>query len=451
MPTRRTPLGTIICRTACALLTACTACSRFGFGLAADDGGAARQADGLSGDDGASDWRFALPSRCGRPLWPSGATIDVSPADVDRLDAILDAAPAGAQVLLGDGDYPVGRPLIIDQPGIVLRSASGQRDAVTIRGGDGVVALLSLLAANVVVADLTLQDSLNDGLLVAGETGDDATGVVLYNLRSVDHLFAHLRVRSTDTSIADGGLLACSRFEQSDAFRSREAAVCSEGRGAQFDGARGWRVEDNEFVDFYCSGQRSRGPAVGADAGARDLIVRRNRFFNAFQAIRMGFSDAPGSSFRSYSDAVCGSGYVSCFGGFVCNNLIFADQRNIDSGILIWNACGVSVLYNTVYTRDQAQQFSAIEWRYPNSDPVVVNNLANFRFVARSGAVADERNNELGAIDGWFTDGPGGDLHLSAAAAGALDQGSTLNESACQTDIDGETRGVAPDLGGDER
>ena len=46
---------------------------------------------------------------------------------------------------------------------------------------------------------------------------------------------------------------------------------------------------------------------------------------------------------------------------------------------------------------------------------------------------------------------PSGDLHLTPTAQSAIDGGTALNPGAADTDIDGDIRDDAPDIGADER
>jgi hypothetical protein len=50
----------------------------------------------------------------------------------------------------------------------------------------------------------------------------------------------------------------------------------------------------------------------------------------------------------------------------------------------------------------------------------------------------------------WFTDAGGGDLHLTAGASVAIDQGMPLDDAGLDLDGEPHTSG-APDLGCDER
>jgi hypothetical protein len=69
----------------------------------------------------------------------------------------------------------------------------------------------------------------------------------------------------------------------------------------------------------------------------------------------------------------------------------------------------------------------------------------------RDGASASQQGNLPDAPLSLFLNGPGGDLHLDAAASSAIDQGVPLTAGLCDEDIDGDPRDSTPDIGADER
>ena len=69
---------------------------------------------------------------------PAGNVIDVYPSGVSTLAAIVAGAVSGDTILLHDGIYDLREALQFSTPGVSFRSASGNRDAVIIDGGDQV-------------------------------------------------------------------------------------------------------------------------------------------------------------------------------------------------------------------------------------------------------------------------------------------------------------------------
>jgi hypothetical protein len=128
---------------------------------------------------------------------------------------------------------------------------------------------------------------------------------------------------------------------------------------------------------------------------------------------------------------------------------LFASQYGFDCGICLWNACNAQALHNTVYTANNAETFSSIEWRFPNTQAVITNNLVNHQMRERD-ATATQSGNLTTAVASWFVDPAIGDLHLLPTALDALDQVTV--PAAVSDDMDGDFRpiGAASDVGADE-
>jgi len=103
------------------------------------------------------------------------------------------------------------------------------------------------------------------------------------------------------------------------------------------------------------------------------------------------------------------------------------------------------VLHNTVASTQSP--FSSIEWRWPNTDAEVTNNLVSHNLRERDGASASLAGNLEDAPLSLFVDGAGGDLHLAESAGSAIGQGVNAGVA---TDIDGQIRDSDPDIGADE-
>jgi hypothetical protein len=190
--------------------------------------------------------------------------------------------------------------------------------------------------------------------------------------------------------------------------------------------------------------------------GCRDTTVERNQLNNNARGI--GFGLETSGSGRTYPDNPCPSavGYVDDFGGTIRNNFVFANDSDLfassygfDAGIALWNSCNSRVLHNTVYTNNFDRTFSAIEWRFDNTQVDLVNNLANDTLRDRGGN-ATLTNNINNAQNTWFVNTTTGDLHLVETATAAIDQ--VTAPAGVTDDFDGNSRpiGSAADIGADE-
>ena len=249
--------------------------------------------------------------------------------------------------------------------------------------------------------------------------------------------------------------LPASHIELTDAGRPHIRDNCYTG-GIDAHQSRGWVIRDNQIDGFWCdSGLSEHG--IHLWRGCRDTLIERNVLNDNARGIGLGLvTDGSG---RLYPDDPCPStvGYVDDFGGTIRNNFIsandldlFASAYGFDCGICLWNACNAYVLHNTVYTADPGNTFSSIEWRFPNTQAVISNNLVNDEMRERDGAQGEQSGNLTTAQASWFVDASGGDLHLHSTATEAIDQ--VTIPAGVSDDIDGDTRpiGIAPDIGADE-
>jgi hypothetical protein len=384
---------------------------------------------------------------------PSGPIIHVS--SVSELWDAVSGAPSGTTILVADGSYHLdGAYLRFATPGVTLRSASGDREAVVLDGDYVTTEIVQIVASDVTIADLTLREAYHHPIHVMSSEGGDTTGTLIYNVHIVDPGEQAIKINPAATgAYPDGGVVACSHIELTEGGRPHIRNNCYTG-GIDAHQARGWRIHDNLIAGFWCpNGLSEHG--IHLWRGCRDTIVERNILRNNARGI--GFGLATGGDGRSYPDDPCpdASGYVDHYGGVIRNNVVFAgdgdlfgSQHGFDCGICLWNACGALVAHNTVAST--LAPFSSIEWRYPNTDPDLINNLVTHNLIARDGAAASTSGNLPGAPLSLFVDGAGGDLHLVPTAAEAIDQ--VAAPAGVVDDVDGDPRpiGAASDIGADE-
>ena len=384
----------------------------------------------------------------------TGNVVHVS--TVAQLQSAVNGASAGDTILIADGTYNLdGVYLRVDTPHVTLRSASGDREAVRLDGNYLTTEIVQVVASDVTIADLTLREAYDHPIHVITD-GDDTLNTLIYNVHIVDPGQQAIKINpGTSGGYPDGGTVACSHIELTGAGRPHIRDNCYTG-GIDAHQARDWTVRDNTIDGFWCaSGLSEHG--IHFWRGCRDPVVERNVLRNNARGI--GFGLATSGDGRTYPDDPCpgASGYVDHFGGIVRNNIVFANdgglfgsQYGFDCGICLWNACGPWVGHNTVASTQAP--FSGIEWRFPNTDVDLVNNLLTHNLMDRDGlGTARLSNNREDQPLSLFVDGAGGDLHLVSTAAAAIDQGAAVG-AWCSDDVDGQSRPAGPgfDIGADE-
>jgi uncharacterized repeat protein (TIGR01451 family) len=381
---------------------------------------------------------------------PSGNVIEVDPSQASELDSTIQAAATGDTILLRDGTYELhGDYLWFSTPGVTMRSASGNREAVVIDGNYETTEMVTVNASSVTIADLTLRRAQTHPIHVTPPHDAHITATLIYNVHIIDPGEQAIKINQNGNQFPDNGVVACSHIEMTDEGRSHVSG-CYTG-GVDAHRAWGWMIRDNVIEGFWCQNGLSEH-AIHFWTGSRDTIVERNVLIDDARGVGFGLGQS-GSNWRVYPDGPCpGADYVGHFDGIIRNNFIFAgrdalfsSQYGFDCGICLEQACGTQVLHNTVASTQSP--FSSIEWRWPNTDAEITNNLVSHNLRERDGASASLAGNLEDAPLSLFVDGTGGDLHLTEGASSAIGQGVNAGVT---TDIDGQTRDSAPDIGADE-
>jgi hypothetical protein len=386
---------------------------------------------------------------------PDGEIIHVS--SVNDLQAALNNLAPDTTILLADGVYNLsGAYIWIDQPGVALRSASGDREAVLIDGGYTTTEIVTVAASDVTIADLTLRRAGTHPIHVVSTDAGDTLNTLIYNVRIIDPRQQAIKINPHAAGIyfPDDGTIACSQIELTDAGRA-QVSGCYTG-GVDAHQARGWTIRDNRIGGFWCQSGLSEH-AIHLWRGSRDTIVERNILRDNARGV--GFGLATSTEARTYPDDPCPAadgGYVGHYDGLIRNNFVFASRSELfaseygfDCGICLWQACGAQVLHNTVASTQAP--FSSIEWRYDYTDVQVINNLVTHNLRDRGGVAYTAGNLEYQPLT-VFVAGGDGDLHLAPMASAAIDQGQALAPGACNHDIDGDPRPIGDgyDIGADE-
>jgi hypothetical protein len=367
-------------------------------------------------------------------------------ASVPELKAALEAANRArvpATVLLADGTYLLDVPALdIRCPDLVIRSDSGNRDAVILRGPDtgpqAAVANVFLVSANeVVIADVTLGYCRYHGIQVRGESPFDVAGLRVHNCRIVNCNQQFIKGSSSETDpvgATDGCIEQC-LFE----FTSGWAYQSYTG-GIDIHKGVNWVVRDNLFRNLRTpAGQ----PGIAEHAvhfwkrcstRPQHIVVERNWIVNCDRGIGFGLSNAEGGLQGGASR--------------IRNNLVFNDGTgpHTDVGIGLEHASDAQVDNNTVVVQNY---WAPMEYRFAGcSNLVFRNNLVNRPIQRRDEAPLAKQANNLERVDAsWFRDFTAGDLRLTAAATPAIDAGQALE--GFHDDVDGQPRprGPAWDIG----
>lgn len=356
--------------------------------------------------------------------------------------AAVNAADVPATILVSNGTYVLetwALPLTSDQ--VIVRSLSGDRDAVVLRGPDeGPGATLEhvfwVAASDVTIADLTVGWCRCHGIQAQGHEPYNVSGLRVHNCRLVNCNEQFIKGTSSEADpegVTDSLVEHC-LFE----FTNRWAYQYYTG-GIDAHKAANWTVRDNLFIGI-------RAPDGYAEHAVhfwkrntvrpQNIVVECNIVIDCDRGIGFGLG--------GWADGYEG-GASAIRNNFVCNS---GDGPYTDVGIGLESATGVAVDNNTVLV----PYWAPIEYRFAASSNLVFrNNLVNGAITARDGAPSAARSNNLDSAQAaWFVSAGDGDLHLLPTPAAARDAGVVIADFSDDLDGDARPTGSAWDIGADE-
>lgn len=321
----------------------------------------------------------AATSNCGPLPPPAGNVVRVS--TVAQLQNAINNLTGHTTLLIADGLYELTNTLNLRAVNnVTLRSASGDRNAVVLRGkgmsnsnyGNVPHVIAIYDADDVTIADLTLRDAYFHLVQVHGEAGPQRPR--FRNLRLVDageqFIKGSTNGAQSPRQYSDGGVVECSLFEYTDRARSDYTNAVDVLAGAD------WVIRDNVFRNIRAPVGQLAGPAILMWRNSLDTIVERNLFSECDRAIALGLS-APDGNARA------GNTTYDHQGGVVRNNFIYRAGSG-DVGITVNYARNYAIYHNTVILNGTFPW--AIEYRFAASNGAIAYNLADGPIRQRDGA-----------------------------------------------------------------
>ncbi len=355
-------------------------------------------------------------------------------SNVTELVTAVNQANTGGdkEILLSNGTYTLNDMLLITANGITIRSQSGNRNAVTLKGkgmyGD-VTHIFNVSGSNFTARDMTIGWVANHAIQIRGE--QNADNPLLSNLHVVNTYEQMIKIsyQASNPTSSDNGILENSLLEYSSGIGPQYYIGGIDGHQAH-----GWTVRNNVFRDISSPSGDMAEHAIHFWSESEDTLAEGNLIINCDRGIGYGLGDR---------------GHIR---GVIRNNMIVHTKNTNpfkDVGIGLENALNVQIYNNTVYFTHSYP--NAIEYRFPGTTGgFIVNNLCNRSITQRDGASKLVYNNITDAPLSWFISVPGGDLHLSYPVTQVVDMGHPI--SGFVKDIDGDQRplGTAMDIGADE-
>jgi hypothetical protein len=378
----------------------------------------------------------------------------------DNLSSVIYAATSGTTFLLANGVYKVPAIIQMHVDNITIRSKSGIRDSVILDGNNGGATLsrtnftpeiIAVSASKATIADITIRYASTHGIHAYAPASRGIDSLLIHNVRVYDCGEQLVKVNSngsTPPSWVDRGILECSLLEFVDNSVMEPMTGGYYTGGLDVHGGLDWVIRGNTFRNIQRNAEGMEH-AVHMWNKCRGSVVENNRFENVYRAVGFGMSTSPGSLERKYPDGAGDSPYFDHIGGMIRNNTVFnASGIHLETGVELMNVINTEVYHNTVVSIDQP--FNSMEYRWPNTNVVIKNNLACHRIMQRDGAGAQLAGNLEYAPASLFNDYSSGNLHLASSAAAAIDKAVVLAAGKAGVDMDGKPHDATPDIGADE-
>nr|WP_319393020.1 alpha/beta hydrolase-fold protein [uncultured Desulfobacter sp.] len=307
----------------------------------------------------------------------------------ELMETVKQNAKGNLTVLLQDGTYNVPNVITITGDYVTYKSASGKKDAVTIKGKGlegNVTNVFSIKGNHVYLENLKIGETKRHAVQIHGEEG--IKNISISNVHFYDtgeQLLKGSYDKRTPNRFASNGLIKNCIFE----FSRGQAFQFYTG-GIDIHHGEKWVVKNNVFRNIRNPGGKLTEGAIHFWNHSQNIIVTNNKIINCDRGVMFGLDNSP---------------LVS---GQIVNNYIHVVR---DTGIYLCNASQISVFNNTIYI-DSAYP-NAIEYRFKDSHDIVIsNNLSNKSIRDRDGGTAQVFNNVTSARNSWFVSPKEGNLNL---------------------------------------
>jgi len=387
----------------------------------------------------------------------SGTIWNVS--NVSQLNSAVVGAGMNDEIVIASGTYNLNMYLNLNDVGLTIRGATGNRDDVILVGGgmntQGINEGLMVNVDNITIRDLTLKSFYYNAIHIRGE--NDADNALISNVRTWNIGERHVKGSGGGGpgAVSDNVIIENLYMLQTEARLDTNPSGADYIGGIDCMGVRNWTIRD-------CVAEGIVGATDGGNAaiflwqGVQDVTIERNRIIGCTKGITVGLG-SPNSGVFTYP--------YHAEDVLIRNNTVLRGPWGTGNNIGLELSCtkDVEVYNNTLYSPNSYFRLFSTQ---DSGGASATTNLQVINNIIRGGvfdiATGDWSAAALAAMGNivdpslltvtpdWFVDPANGDFHLTELALAALNSAVALG--AVPEDMDGGPRpvGAFPDMGADE-
>jgi len=284
-------------------------------------------------------------------------------------------------VVFKEGIYSLSHTLNITAPNVMLLSLSANPMRTILMGNgmkptNGVDNLIRVSGKNFVLDGLTLQQSGNHLIQIAGENG--ANHPIIRNCLLQDGYEQLIKVtydKDNKQLFSNKGIIENCMFQYTAGIGPNFYIG-----GIDAHGIKDWKISNNIFENIASPSKSIAEHAIHIWRDSYNNTIENNIIINSDRGIGLGMGEKR-SNYIKYSN----------LGGVISNNIIYHERKNnhkfADTGIILESSPETIIKNNIVYFEHNYP--NAIEFRFEaTKNVIIINNITNRGIVRRNGAEA---------------------------------------------------------------
>jgi len=305
-----------------------------------------------------------------------------NPSDVYQALSIIHKEGGFSAIVFKEGAYSLSHTLNITAPNVMLLSLSTNPMRTILMGNgmkptNGVDNLIRVSGKNFVLDGLTLQQSGNHLIQIAGENG--ANYPIIRNCLLQDGYEQLIKVtynKDNKHLFSNKGVIENCMFQYTAGIGPNFYIG-----GIDAHGIKNWEISNNVFENIASPSKYIAEHAIHIWKDSYNNTIDNNIIINSDRGIGLGMGEKR-----------------SNLGGVISNNIIYHERKNshkfADTGIILESSPETIIKNNIIYFEHNYP--NAIEFRFEaTKNAIIINNITNRGIVRRNGGEALILNNQI--------------------------------------------------------